>query len=137
LFSYKSGFAFPLFTEIFKQDQVYNYLITITDYRGGIDFLIRRCFEEKVKRSVYHDPYENEFSPENIRYFISYFCGYLLGIWQVISKENLTPFYHDITANHIVYGYCEQEGCFEFEYGEDEERYTFLSNLGFLNRDLT
>ena len=56
-------------------------IIVVRDYRGSIDFSIRRCVEEKIEplQSVYHDPYEQEFSLEEIRYFVSYFCGYLLG----------------------------------------------------------
>ena len=131
--NYKSGFAFPLFTEIIKLDATYNYMIIVRDYRGGIDFSIRRCLAEKIEplQSVYHDPYDQEFSLEEIRYFISYFCGYLLGLWKVLDRAQVLPFYHEIQSNHLLYGYSEQEGYFEFEYEEDNQRSEILARLGF------
>lgn len=131
--NYKSSFAFPLFTEIVKTDAKYNYLIIINDYKGGIDFSIRRCLEEKIDpiQCFYHDPYEQEFSLEEIRYFISYFCGYLLGIWKIINQGEVMPFYHEISSNNLLYGYCTQEGYFQFEYEEDHQRNEILARLGF------
>jgi hypothetical protein len=131
---YKSSFTFPLFTEIIKPNATYNYIIVVRDYRGSIDFSIRRCLEEKIEpiQSVYHEPYEQEFSLEEIRYFVSYFCGYLLGLWKVLDRDRVMPFYHEISSNNILYGYSEQEGYFEFEYSEeDDQRNEILARLGF------
>jgi len=113
---YKSSFAFPLFTEIIKPNATYNYIIIVKDYKGGLDFSIHRCVEEKIepRQSVYHDPYEQEFSLEKIRYFISYFCGYLLGRLEILDQDQIMPFYYDIPSNHLFYGYSEQEGYFQF-----------------------
>jgi len=130
---YKSSFAFPLFTEIIKPNATYNYLIVVRDYRGSIDFSIRRCVEEKIEpiQSVYHEPYEQEFSLEEIRYFVSYFCGYLLGRWKALDRDRVLPFYHEIQSNNLLYGYSEQEGYFHFEYEEDNQRSEILARLGF------
>jgi hypothetical protein len=130
---YKSSFTFPLFTEIIKPNATYNYIIVVRDYRGSIDFSIRRCVEEKIEpiQSVYHEPYEQEFSLEEIRYFVSYFCGYLLGLWKVLDRAQVVPFYHEIQSNNLLYGYSEQESYFHFEYEEDDQRSEILARLGF------
>ena len=131
--NYKSSFAFPLFTQILKQEGTYNYVIIVQDYKGMLDFSIRRCVEKLIEphQSFYHEPYEQEFSLEDLRYFITYFYGYLLGRLKAIRNLKPAPFYRNIPSNNILYGYCEQEGFFELEYQEDGERDQILAKFAF------
>jgi hypothetical protein len=108
------------------------YLIDIYDNRGTLYFSFYRVLESDVEgydHQILREPFELEFSRQEINYFISYFYGYLEGSFQ--SRKLLIPseqFFKKIGSNLILYGY-KDEHYFEEQYLSPEEYQTAIENL--------
>jgi len=70
--------------------------------------------------NVYREPFELEFSREEINQFICYFQGYLNGFFETIDQSSLSPFLKYIDSNLILYGYREGN-LFEEDFESEED----------------
>jgi hypothetical protein len=72
---------------------------------------------EGYDHQMAREPFELEFSRQEINYFISYFSGYIEGHFH--SRKSVIPseqFFRTIGSNHIIYGYKDGkyfEECYE------------------------
>lgn len=110
--NWKGSFSFPLLLAVKKPQENFFYLFRIYDHRGNLSFPLYRILENGVdgyKTDIYREPFELEFSREEINQFISYFYGYLTGYSEEISQLQLDPFLKRIDSNHIFYGYRDGE----------------------------
>jgi hypothetical protein len=129
---WKGSFSFPVLMILEKVQGKFFYLIDIYDNRGTLYFSFYRVLESDVEgydHQILREPFELEFSRQEINYFISYFYGYLEGSFQ--SRKLLIPseqFFKKIGSNLILYGY-KDEHYFEEQYLSPEEYQTAIENL--------
>ena len=124
--NWKCTFSFPTLLVINKEGGTFFYLMNIYDFRGSIEFKICKIVEnppkEAIDRATLRQPFESEFSKEEIKYFFSYFYGYLEGYFH--SAKSIIPkktFLKTVDSNQLLYG-CKDNEYFE-EYYESEEIY--------------
>jgi hypothetical protein len=119
--SYKQTFRFPLLMSLERTSGRFFYLLEVCDYKGMVEYNFYRLLdsENDGNNTDYHEPFELEFSDEEIKLFIGYFEGYLIGRSQS-DRHNLQPFWKNIDSSHILYGYKNEE-FFMQEYKSDEE----------------
>lgn len=119
---YKGSFAFPLFLHLRKGEQSYPYLLRINDYKGALEFNFYRVVarnDHRYDRSVYHEPFAEEFAREEINYFRSYLYGFLEGYFSVVGAQEGRPFFRAVPAIFVIYGW-ENGHFFETQYESDE-----------------
>lgn len=129
---WKGSFSFPVLLILDKVQGKFFYLIDIYDNCGTLYFSFYRILESDVEgydNQILREPFELEFSRQEINYFISYFYGYLEGYFHSIKL--LIPseqFFKKIGSNHILYGYND-EHFFEEHYPSQEAYQTAIENL--------
>ncbi|NDJ21703.1 hypothetical protein GS682_08640 [Nostoc sp. B(2019)] len=129
---WKGSFSFPVLLVLEKAQGKFFYLVDIYDNRGSINFSLYRILEAEVEgydNKILREPFELEFSRQEINYFISYFYGYIEGCFQSIGF--LMPseqFFKKIDSNHILYGYKDDQ-YFEEEYQSQEAYQATIKNL--------
>ena len=120
---YKMAFSFPFLMEVVKQNQTSTYLLEVRNIRDSLYFTLRKMVasdDRRLKDHRIHPPFEDEFGQEDIRFFMCYFDGYLLGYWKTLKAEHLQPFVRRIPASLIIFGYCDGKA-FEEEFESPEE----------------
>ena len=120
---WKSSFEFSFLMKIKKEKKEFEYMLSISDYRGNFEFAFYRCVEEEssLNGGSYHKPFDQEFSQNEIDQFILFFYGFLRGYLNSVQKHYDEPFLHTIDSNCVLFGYLNQE--FFEEYYEDHEDY--------------
>lgn len=134
--SYKQGFAFPFLLEIQKAIGSLYYLLTITDYRGGIEFHFYRVMDTldyvNQNPNLCHPPLEHELSEAEIEYMVTYLWGFYEGYGKSYfeSRPHITPFFRSIPSSGLVYGYWDNDFVEQFfEYEDENERDILLAEL--------
>lgn len=120
---WKCSFSFPLLLVLKKSAGQFYYLLRVEDYRGSLEFRLYRFLENGVDGydvNIYREPFELEFSREEINQFICYLYGYLIGAAKVICVLPLRPFLKCIDSNHILYGYRDGK-LFEEQIDSEED----------------
>lgn len=109
---WKGSFSFPLLLVVKKSQGNFTYILRVYDHRGSLSFSFYRVLENGANgydTDIYREPFELEFSREEINQFISYFYGYLIGCSTWVSKLQKQSFIKKIDSNHILYGYQDGE----------------------------
>ncbi len=112
---WKGTFCFPFLMKIKKKErELNNYLFIISDWRGSLEFRFKRLIGENevyegIERAIVREPFEDEFSGEEIEYFENYFYGFLVGYFSTIEKRQHQNFFKHIDSNFILYGYTDGE----------------------------
>ena len=84
---------------------------------------------EGYDKQIRREPFEIEFSRQEINYFISYFYGYLEGYFHSIRLSMPSEqFFKRIDSNHILYGYKDEQ-YFEEQYASQEAYRAEIRNL--------
>ncbi|MUG97149.1 hypothetical protein F7734_34400 [Scytonema sp. UIC 10036] len=116
---WKSSFCFPILLVVKKEIGNLYYLMNIYDRRGSVYFSLYRIIENSIygyETQRLREPFELEFSRQEINCFLSYFYSYLFGYFQsvrdIISPQN---FIKKVDSNLIIYGYKNGE-YFEDQY---------------------
>lgn len=124
---WKGSFSFPLLLVIEKSTGTFYYMMNISDHRGWTEFRLYKIVMEGIKDKgnlenfVYKNPFEAEFSRDEIDCFICHFYGYLVGYFRAVrSMIPIKPFLNKIGSNLIIYGY-EDEDYFEKRYDNEED----------------
>ncbi|MBA3923566.1 MAG: hypothetical protein H0X31_18475 [Nostocaceae cyanobacterium] len=120
---WKGSFTFPLLVSVQKTIGRFFYLMRIYDHRGSLCYPLYRLLEDGVDGydvNVYHEPFENEFSRQEINELIAYLYGYLTGVSEWVCKPPIQPFLRRIDSNNIIYGYRDEE-FFEEDFDSQEE----------------
>ncbi|SRR5579883_1719527 len=129
---WKGSFSFTVLLIVEKVQGKFFYLVDIYDNRGSINFSLYRIVEAEVEgydNQILREPFELEFSRQEINYFISYFIGYLEGYFH--SVRSLMPveqFFKRIDSNNILYGYKDEQ-YFEEQYADQEAYQSAIKNL--------
>jgi hypothetical protein len=125
---WKGSFCFPFLMKIKKKEgELNNYLFIISDWRGNLEFRFKRLigenedYPEGIERAIIREPFENEFSKEEIEYFTNYFYGFLVGYFSTIEKRHHQNFFKHIDSNLILYGYTD--GKYWEKYYEEYDYY--------------
>jgi hypothetical protein len=119
--SYKQAFRFPLLLSLERASGRFFYLLEVCDYKGMVEYNFYRLLdsENDGNNTDYHEPFELEFSQEEIELFINYFKGYLIGTARS-DLHNIQPFWKHIDSSYILYGYRNGE-FFMQEYESDRK----------------
>lgn len=120
---WKGSFRFPLLLVVKKSQDKFFYMLNIYDHRGSLSFAWYRVLEDGVDGYdiyVYQEPFEKEFSREEINQFLSYFYGYLIGVSDWAIPALPPPFLKRIDSNSILYG-CRAGELFEEEFESEED----------------
>lgn len=120
---YKMAFSFPFAVDVIKRNRKFAYLLDVRNIRDSLYFTLRKLVDpddQRLKDGCIHPPFEDEFGKEDIRFFRSYFYGYLLGRWETLQPEQLQPFARRVPAALIVFGYCDGKA-FEEQFESSEE----------------
>jgi hypothetical protein len=120
---YKMAFSFPFAMDVIKGNQTFAYLLDVRNIRDSLYFSLRRRVDpgdSRLKDGRIHPPFEGEFGREDIRFFISYFYGYLLGRWETLKPEQRQPFVRRVPAAQIIFGCCDGKA-FEEQFESPEE----------------
>ncbi len=126
---YKQAFSFPFRIEVRKGDTESLYLLDL-HCTGSINYCFRKIVDKddpRLKTRSYHDPYEEEFGREDMRYFIAFFEGYLQGNWRVCQRESLAPCLLRIERYNNIFGFVGGL-IFDEEYESREEFDTAWEN---------
>ena len=129
---WKGSFSFPVLLIVEKVQGKFFYLVDIYDNRGSINFSLYKIMEAEVEgydNQILREPFEQEFSRQEINYFISYFYGYIEGYFH--GARVLMPseeFFKKIDSNHILYGYKDEQ-YFEEQYESQEAYQAAILNL--------
>jgi hypothetical protein len=128
---WKCGFYFPTLLTITKENEMFYYLMTIYDYRGSIQFHLYKIVDNPPKKASDRDTVRQpfpDFSEEDIKYFTSFFYGYLEGYFEMAKSWIPTKtFIKTIDSNSILYG-CKDGKFFEEHY-ESESLYRLRIKL--------
>lgn len=119
---WKGSFVFPFFLKVTKGDQSFAYLLNMHDHRCNIEFDIYKLTppEAGYDPRLYHEPFADEFSRNEIDYFITYFYGYLVGFFSAIKEQYDEPFFKQVDSESALYGYQDGQ-FFEEQYHVPEE----------------
>ena len=120
---WKGSFSFPLLLVVQKPAGQFFYLLQTYDLRGSLQFSLYRVLENGTAEydiNRIQEPFELEFSREEINEFISYFYGYLIGAAEIACMLLRQPFMNRIDSNHILYGY-RNEVFFEEQIDSEED----------------
>jgi hypothetical protein len=122
---YKCSFGYPFLLEITKDRNEVKYLLNFTDMRGGVEFFFRKILDKhelnKYERDVFQRPFENEFSGDDMRYFMGWFLFYFVGFMKSYQKYYKEEFARSVEAALMIYGY--RDGNFFDESYEDWDQY--------------
>ena len=129
----KGSFRFPVLLIIENTNGTFYYLMVISDHRGTVYYRMYRIIENSIEgydtqRS--REPFELEFSRQEINYFLSYFHGYISGCFKVANMMIPTQtFLKRINSNLILYG-CRDGIYFEEQHEIPE---TFYASIKLFN----
>lgn len=114
---YKGSFSFNFHLEIQRQYQRYSFYLRVRDWRGSIEYELRRHFDHLSGVGRESAPVLNhiEFTEAEFMRFMSYFVGFLEGRWQEMTEVDKKTFVHAVQSNFLIYGYDGSQ-CFEEKY---------------------
>jgi hypothetical protein len=108
---YKCSFGYQFLLKITRKYKKSEYVLNFTDIKGGISFMFRKILTtseelEKYKdRNILHKPLENDFSEDEMEYFMTWFIFYLEGFIQSFEKRYNKEFARSQDYCFMVYGY--------------------------------
>ncbi|GAA6621265.1 hypothetical protein [Scytonema sp. NUACC26] len=116
---WKGSFCFPVLLVVKKEIGRLYYLINLYDRRGSVYFSLYRIIENSIygyETQRLREPFELEFSRQEINCFLNYFYSYITEYFQTM-KDIISPqnFVKKIDSNLILYGYKNGE-YFEDQY---------------------
>jgi hypothetical protein len=129
---WKGSFCFPFGLSIRRASGTFQYVFDIHDWKAWVEFGFRKVIEADlagIDRSVIRQPFEDEFSKDEMNRFVTYVYAYLQGYCKTAFREQgPEPFLRQVQAKHGLYGYCdgrffEQGYSSHHEYEEAREAY--------------
>jgi len=110
---WKGSFCFPVLLVLKKEMGNFFYLMRIYDHRGSVYFSLYRVLENGVEDydpQIVREPFELEFSRQEINYFLNFFYGYMAGYFEKIKLILPTQYFiKKIDSNFIIYGYKDAQ----------------------------
>ena len=121
--NWKSSFLFPFLLEVAKADRQSRYLFRFYNYRDSWYCGLRKVLDADdtgYDKHRMYQPFEDEFSRDEINYLIAYFYSYLFGFFEAIHDYYDDFFFKRVDSNLILFGYKDGE-FFEEQYDTEEE----------------
>ena len=120
---WKVAFTFPFLLEFEHQGQAIRYLMTVAQYRSGLEFRFRRqCLGiEACAPDVYQPPFESEFSRDEMNECAGFLLEYIALTFQANPRSRGRDFHLIVPSNHIAYG-C-RKGVFYLGQEDDPGRF--------------
>ena len=115
---YKSSFAYHFRLQLLRPERESIYLLNLTDIKGGLTFLFKKYLPTAAEQAAYPDknklyqPFSDDFSYEQMAYFMNWFTFYLVGYMQVVESWYDEPFRRSLAYGQMVYGF--EDGRFFF-----------------------
>lgn len=111
---YKCSFSYRFKLTVIKdKDSIFTYLLHIMDMKGNppyFTFYRQLGTHELDKKGTYVEHIDTEFSKEDMREFMAYFVGNLLGTFQGVEKTFKKPFFRTVEYGYTIYGF--EDGAF-------------------------
>lgn len=109
---WKGSFSFVFQVDVFRNKNVYTYLLNILHLRSYIEFRFRKIVDDSENHnlSVYREPLENEFSGEDMQKVECFMYGFLLGYLRAVQESaslDIPDFILLSCSNHIISGYID------------------------------
>ena len=127
---WKCSFFFPFLIKFQKQYSEIDYLFKVMDVKGLIELVFYKLVHNDDNRyenkNIIYEPFE-EFSQEEMIYFMNFFSGYLSGAFDLIALKYKDFFIRTVSGSNIAYGY--KDGNFFDERFEDEESFDAFIKL--------
>jgi hypothetical protein len=126
----RQTFIFAFFMKLYRREQAFPYILTIYDYRGGLNFRFHRVMDNDTYLDINprnrQEPIEEELPEEDFRYLMVFLWEYLYDYSETICNlklltGELKPFFRYLGDNNMIYGFCE--GKFFEEYIENNGKY--------------
>lgn len=118
-----SSFEFPFLMRIKKEKKEFEYMLSISDYKGSFEFRFYKCSDDEDNSSkhfvAYQSPFDDEFSQKEFNKFLFYIYGYLWGYQKTALKHYDEPFLHIVGG--VLFGYLNHK--FFEEYYKDRVDY--------------
>lgn len=133
---FKCSFGYPFLLKINKKHKKSKYIVNFSDVKGGLDFNFRKILITPEELKKYKDrlklyqPFEDEFSKEEMAYFMVWFLGYLIGFMELFKKHYKREFARSIDYVFTIYGF--KNGRFfvdEYKYEDKNEFYEAKDKL--------
>jgi hypothetical protein len=119
--TYKCSFGYTFLLEVLKDDNKSEYLLNFTDLKGSLTYIIKKVLPpgdlKKYDLNVYHEPFKNEFSRQEMRFFMNWFTFFLVGFMKTYRKNYCEEFFRYNESALEIYGY--KDGKFLSEYYEE------------------
>lgn len=105
---YKCSFGYQFLLKIIRKDKESEYALNFTDIKGGISFIFSRILaleelEKHKDRDVLREQLENDFSKDEMEYFMTWFTFYLVGFMR--SFDYNEEFARSLDYRLMIYGY--------------------------------
>jgi hypothetical protein len=108
---YKCSFAYHFRLQLARLENESIYLLNLTDIKGNLSFLFRKYLATAGEREAYPDrnvlyqPFPDDFSHDQMAYFMRWFTFYLVGFMQVVEPRYDEPFRRELAYGRVVYGF--------------------------------
>jgi hypothetical protein len=120
---WKGAFSFPFKLTVRRGDRELRYLLNLMNFRSMVEPILYRVQQpgESYSASVYHAPFDDELSTDDIVFIIDFLFGFLEGYLETAPRWTL-PFVKEVQSNFILFGYNPTSGeFFEEDYDTEEE----------------
>lgn len=129
---WKGSFSFAFQVDVFRNENIYNYLLNILHFRGNLEFRFRKIMEdpENYDLSVYREPLEDELSGDDMVKIECFVYGFLLGYLETAGErvlQDIPDFILLSDSNHIISGYID--GKFFERFLQDERDFSAEKDL--------
>lgn len=129
---YKCSFGYLFLLKIIQKHNKSKYIVNFTDIKGGISFLFRKILITPEELKKYKDryklyrPFDDDFSKEEMAYFMKWFIFYLVGFMESFGKHYKKEFARSLDYLFAIYGF--KDGKFFMDEYETEDEYFKAKN---------
>ena len=135
---FKCSFGYPFLLKITKKHKKLKYIVNFTDIKGEISFLFRKILITPEELKKYKDrdklyrPFGDDFSKEEMVYFMKWFVFYLAGFMESFGKHYKEKFARSLNYVFAIYGFKDGR-FFMDEYETEDEFYKAKDKLNKAN----
>ncbi len=118
---WKGAFSFPFKLTVRRDGRESRYLLRLANFRSLVEPSLYRLQKpgESYSCSLYHVPFDDELSTNDIIHVVDFIAGFLEGFLETMPRWT-TPFLKEVQSNLILFGYDPKVGAF-FEESYDRE----------------